>query len=138
MLAYEDRDAPWDEDGWTETGDLVRVTEDRVLFAGREGDIINVGGAKVNPYKVEQLFRTIPQILDVRVFARKSSMVGQLVSMEVVIDNEDPDGVKQEIQRLGKEKLQPYEMPRFLKFVDRIGISDALKVQRQDESSNHE
>ena len=63
--------------GWIETGDLVELTADRVLFAGRAGDMINVGGNKVRPAVVEQAIRAVPGVIDVRVYGRSSSIAGQ-------------------------------------------------------------
>ncbi len=72
MEAY-DRALPaadrFDPSGWFATGDLVRIEGDRVYFAGRRGDMINVGGNKVQPLEIENRLRGLPQIADVRVLA---------------------------------------------------------------------
>ncbi len=74
----------FDEAGWFATGDLVRREGDRVFFAGRRGDRINVGGNKVQPLEIENALRGLPQIADVRVFGQASSLAGQLVACQVV------------------------------------------------------
>ena len=37
---------------WFATGDLVEIKDDRVYFAGRKSDMINVAGRKVYPVEV--------------------------------------------------------------------------------------
>ena len=72
--------------GWFATGDLVERVGDRCFFVGRRDDLINVGGNKVQPVRVEQVIQEIPGVRDVRVFARSSSLVGQMVACEYVTE----------------------------------------------------
>jgi acyl-coenzyme A synthetase/AMP-(fatty) acid ligase len=56
-------------DGWLVTGDRVERRGDRVYFLGREGSLINIGGAKVVPEEVESALLDVPGVLDLRAFA---------------------------------------------------------------------
>ncbi len=58
------------EGGWLATGDLVEQVGDRCFFVGRRNDVINVGGNKVQPLRVEQVLHLVPGVRDVRVFAQ--------------------------------------------------------------------
>ncbi len=119
--------------GWRATGDLVQVVGDRVLFAGRNGDMINVGGNKVRPLSVEAVVRAVPDVADCRVFAKSSSIAGQLVACEFVAENAaDIDEVKQAIAAACRENLAGYECPRFLAAVDELTLSAAGKTQRRE------
>ncbi len=71
---------------WVATGDLVERVGDRCYFVGRRDDLINVGGNKVRPLRVEQVIQSVPGVRDVRVFARRSSLVGQMVACEYVTE----------------------------------------------------
>ncbi len=115
--------------GWVATGDLVQPRGDRYVFIGRKSDIINVGGNKVQPLRVEQLILTIPGVRDVRVFPRKSSLVGQMVACEFVV-RDGPAAVEREIGRVCREALSSHEVPRFVTAVSTIGLSVAGKKLR--------
>ena len=50
------------ETDWIDTKDIIEITGDRVLFHGREDDMINVGGFKVSPVVVEKIIKELPSI----------------------------------------------------------------------------
>jgi acyl-CoA synthetase (AMP-forming)/AMP-acid ligase II len=119
------------DSGWTATGDLVECTPDRIFFAGRAGDMINVGGNKVRPAMVEATIRTVAGVADVRVFGQSSSIAGQLVACELVAaEGVDPGELKTKVQQTCRQALQPYECPRLVQLVAEIAVSDAGKTKR--------
>jgi acyl-CoA synthetase (AMP-forming)/AMP-acid ligase II len=121
------------EGGWIATGDLVSMIEDRVVFAGRTTDIINVGGNKVHPVEVERVIRAVPGVSDVRVFGRRSSISGQLVTCEVVSDRTRTDAqLLTAVQRTCSATLAAYQRPRLIKIVDGIELSAAQKIVRRE------
>ena len=69
---------------WIATGDLIEQVGDRCYFAGRRTEILNVGGNKVHPLRVEQVVQQVPGVADVRVFGRPRPLVGQMVACEFV------------------------------------------------------
>ena len=80
---------------WMATGDLVDVTADRVLFAGRRGDMINVGGLKVQPLRVESVVRNVPGVRDVLVYGQSSSIAGSLVACQIMLETgAEPEEVR--------------------------------------------
>ncbi len=118
-------------DTWFATGDLVTVDQDRVHFAGRMGDMINVGGNKVRPLLVEQVVRSVHGVVDARIYGQSSSIAGQLVACEyVAASGTAPDELKRSIAAVCAEKLQPYECPRFFRVVESIEMSAAGKRTR--------
>jgi acyl-CoA synthetase (AMP-forming)/AMP-acid ligase II len=120
---------------WIATGDLVERSGDRYYFVGRRCEIINVGGNKVHPVRVEQVLREISGVMDVRVFGRASSMVGQMVACQFVVERGfDPETVKLEMIRKCRDHLSAHERPRFLEAVQMIQLSDAGKKIRQMDS----
>jgi acyl-CoA synthetase (AMP-forming)/AMP-acid ligase II len=129
-----DRYGPGDPTGgeWRPTGDLVRIEGDRVFFEGRISDILNVGGQKVHPLEVERQVRSVPGVADVRVFGRRSSIAGQLVACEIVVeDGFDPEAVRQAVVRHCAERLQDAQRPRFIEIVPQLALSDANKTVRR-------
>jgi acyl-CoA synthetase (AMP-forming)/AMP-acid ligase II len=117
---------------WFPTGDLVRLEGDRYFFVGRKSDIINVGGNKVSPQEVEPVLRAVPGVAEVRVYARRSSVAGQLVAAQIVPQaGADPDAVKAAAIQAGVSQLLPHQRPRLVEIVDCIELSEAGKVVRR-------
>jgi acyl-CoA synthetase (AMP-forming)/AMP-acid ligase II len=117
---------------WRATGDQVEQVGDRCYFVGRRSDHINVGGNKVQPLRVEQVVQTVPGIRDVRVFGRRSSLVGEMVACEFVAEpGFDPEQVKQALQDACRERLDAHERPRLIQSVSAIALSSAGKKIRQ-------
>ena len=128
-----------DVEGWFPTGDLVEVIGDRVRFAGRASDMINVGGNKVYPLLVEQAIREVPGVVDVRVFGQPSSIAGQLVACEVVpAPGEDRELLRAGILERCRAQLDRYQVPRVVQFVERLELTAAGKMQRAASSDPRE
>jgi acyl-CoA synthetase (AMP-forming)/AMP-acid ligase II len=118
---------------WFATGDLVRSEADRCYFVGRKSDIINVGGNKVSPHEVELVLRAVPGVADVRVYAKPSSMVGQLVAVQIVPQcAQDTEAVRAAVVEAGLHQLTQPQRPRFIEIVDRIEMSEAGKTRRSE------
>jgi acyl-CoA synthetase (AMP-forming)/AMP-acid ligase II len=126
---HDSRDETTDD--WMPTGDLVEVTEDRILFAGRAGDMINVGGNKVRPALVEAAIRTVAGVDDVRVFGQRSSIAGQLVACEIVVAKDAaPAEIESDVRAACRAALQPHQCPRLIQVVPEIAMSEAGKTKR--------
>jgi acyl-CoA synthetase (AMP-forming)/AMP-acid ligase II len=121
------------QDGWTRTGDLVELRGDRVHFVGRMTDIINVGGNKVAPLDVERVIRSVPGVLDVRVYPKGSSIAGQLVACDVVLQSDiDPNDLRRRITQQCQSALAGHARPRWITIVDQIALTAAHKVRRSE------
>jgi acyl-CoA synthetase (AMP-forming)/AMP-acid ligase II len=128
----EAAETPQSGTGWIATGDLVELVGDRCFFIGRRDDMINVGGNKVRPARVEEVIQEIPGIRDVRVFARSSSLVGQMVACEYVTEpGFEPDAIKNAVLQTCLLRLEPHERPRFVQAVASIELSGADKKIRK-------
>ena len=79
---YGDEDRPADE--WWPTGDQVEIVDDRIVFRGRNSDVINVGGVKVHPLPVEDRITAVPGVKVARVYGRPNALVGAMVAVDVV------------------------------------------------------
>lgn len=120
---------------WFATGDMVEVRDDRVHFVGRKTEMINVGGSKVFPIEVECVIRAIPGVSDVRVFGKASSIVGELVTCEIVPSADtNPETLKDLVVKTCREQLRSHQLPRIIKMVQRIELSSAGKTLRSKTS----
>jgi acyl-coenzyme A synthetase/AMP-(fatty) acid ligase len=105
-----------------------------VLFKGRRNDVINVGGRKVSPLLVEATLRGLPGIIDVRVYAKKSSVTGHLVAADVVLaPGVSEETLGAELRRAASGTLQPHEVPRIVRVVPKMMINDASKIVRSEQ-----
>jgi acyl-CoA synthetase (AMP-forming)/AMP-acid ligase II len=71
-------------DPWRPTGDLVEIVGDRVLFRGRDSEVINVGGVKVHPLPVEERILALPDVDAARVYGRPNRLTGAIVAVDIV------------------------------------------------------
>jgi acyl-CoA synthetase (AMP-forming)/AMP-acid ligase II len=129
MTRYLDQAAP-ELDTWFATGDLVSITEDRVHFAGRIDDVINVGGLKVNPVDVERVVRSVAGVDDVLVVAHPSSIAGNLVKALVVARGSEPQATRGAILARCRETLPAHMVPRIIEMRDRIEVEVSQKRSR--------
>lgn len=66
------------DDGWLRTGDLARYDEDgRLVFAGREKEMIKPGGENVSAAEIEEFLRSHPRIAAVAVIAVRDARLGE-------------------------------------------------------------
>jgi acyl-CoA synthetase (AMP-forming)/AMP-acid ligase II len=117
--------------GYLDTQDLVEVKDDRVLFIGRSTGVINVGGNKVYPEKIEQIILQCPDINQARVYAKKSTLMGELVVADITItQTDDPKLLKQQVLKLCKNQLQRFEIPTKINIVNEIIHDPSGKLNR--------
>ena len=133
MLGYvEGQASPLTSDGWLETHDRVEQRGDRVYFLGRDDSTINVGGAKVAAEDVESALLDVEGVLDLRAFAVPNPITGFLVGVEIVASaGGDKNRIKREIGLAAGRKLEPYKIPRLIRFVDAIPRDASGKKSRK-------
>ena len=109
-------------DAWRPTGDLVEAQGDRLVFAGRTSEIINVGGVKVHPLPIEEIVGGVDGVELVRAYGRKNAVTGQIVAVDVVArDGIDTEELEDRI-RDACETLVAAAQPRRIRFVDEIEV----------------
>jgi acyl-CoA synthetase (AMP-forming)/AMP-acid ligase II len=125
MLGYADEP---DDDGasptaWRPTGDLVEIVGTRVLFRGRQSEIINVGGVKVHPLPVEERILALHDVAAARVFGRPSKLTGSIVAVDIVpvggTATADAEKMRRDV-RGAVEDLPRAWQPRSINLVDAL------------------
>lgn len=129
---YIARDSMYDSEGYINTGDLVKVDNDRVYFLGRESGSINVGGNKVQPEEVEAKLLSSGLVSCAFVYAKKNPILGSLVYADIVLldDCEDKDKLKKDLISYCRENMENFKVPAGLKIVDDLNITDSGKIKR--------
>ena len=122
----------FDEQGFVDTGDLVRREGDRYLFLGRENGAINVGGSKIQPEQIEQILLECPGVQLAWVRGKPSPITGMVVEAHIVQDASLPTDLarRKEIADFCRQRLPAHAVPTLIRFVDHIELNEAGKVLR--------
>ena len=125
MLGYAD-DADGDTPSataWRPTGDLIEIVGTRVLFRGRQSEIINVGGVKVHPLPIEERILTLESVEAARVFGRPSKLTGAIVAVEIVpaggVGTADIDRIRRDVKDAVGDLPRAWQ-PRSVTVVDAL------------------
>ena len=122
----------FDEQGFVDTGDVLRRDGDRYLFLGRENGAINVGGSKIQPEEVEQTLLDCPGVQLAWVRGRPSPITGMVVEAHIVQDASLPTDLarRKEIADFCRQALPAHAVPTVIRFVDHIELNQAGKTLR--------
>ncbi|MGE5448410.1 MAG: ANL family adenylate-forming protein [Bacteroidales bacterium] len=116
---------------WYNTGDVVEVLAQNPIkfrFISRKSDMINVGGYKVNPLEVEETILTFPGIVNARVYAKRNSVLGNIICCEVVCNTSEID--EPSIRAFLQSRLQEFKIPRIIRFVNELSVTRTGKTKR--------
>ena len=112
----------------------MRLEGDRVIFLGRASGVINVGGNKVPPEKVESVILSVEGVSQAKVYGQPNSVLGNLVVADIVIEpNLDWVIISQTIRSQCKLLLQRFETPVKLRKIDSLVMSPTGKLNRSDD-----
>ena len=113
---------------WYHTGDIVKyISLTKFVFDTRKSEIINTGGYRVSPTKIENFILTLDGVRDTVVYGRENSLIGNIIIADIVCD-EDESIIKYEIKNT--DKLLEHEKPLQIKFVDSLELTNTGKVKR--------
>ncbi len=116
-------------DGWLALGDIGYMDSNQNLFVqGRECNMINCGGLKVDPKEVEMVIQEIPEVLENVVVGEEACSYGEVVKVIVV---KNGDVTKTEIIKHCQQRLEAHKIPKIITFVDEIPRSATGKIQRK-------
>ena len=111
-----------------DTGDVIEVTDGRVLFKGRIDAMVNIGGVKVYPEMVEAHLLALPIVQEVRVSARPNPVTGHVLVADIVLK---PDSDLAEAQiKAHLQTLPRAQRPVSLRFVTDIDVGATGKKSR--------
>jgi acyl-CoA synthetase (AMP-forming)/AMP-acid ligase II len=98
-------------DGWLRTGDLGSLSPAGDLrIRGRIKELINRGGEKISPERVEGVLASHPDILEVAVFGLPDKMYGETVAA-VIVPRESAAPTPAELAVFCRERLAAFEVP---------------------------
>lgn len=130
LLGYSDE---LNNTEWYSSGDIVKlISDDEFIFVSRKTEMINVGGYKVNPHEVEDEINQVEGVVDVIVKPRKNSVTGNIIMAEISLSNSvNKDCIERTIKEHLNKSLQPWKVPRIIKFVNNIDKTRTGKKVRK-------
>ena len=135
-VADEENTARVLKDGKIYSADLGYVDEDGLIhLKGRQGDVINVGGFKIDPSEVENAAASHPIVKDCICIAATHPVIGTVLKLLVVLaDNCELD--KRSIAVHIKSKLDPHKVPTYYEAVESIQRTYNGKLDRKFYKAN--
>jgi acyl-CoA synthetase (AMP-forming)/AMP-acid ligase II len=98
-------------DGWLRTGDLGSLSPQGDLrIRGRIKELINRGGEKISPERVEAVLASHPGVLQVAVFGVPDKMYGETVAA-VIVPRGSAAPTPDELAAFCRGRLAPFEVP---------------------------
>ena len=98
-------------DGWLRTGDLGSLSADGDLrIRGRIKELINRGGEKISPERVEGVLASHPDVLEVAVFGVPDKMYGETVAA-LIVPRGSASPTPAELAAFCRERLAAFEVP---------------------------
>ena len=116
--------------GWLRTGDRgYRDSDGYYYLTGRQDDLVNVGGRKVNPEEVEQALNGHAAVVESACVGipDPQGITGECLKACVVLRSEVND--EQLIEWL-RSHIEEYKIPRIWQRVDQIAKTASGKIQR--------
>lgn len=119
------------DDGWYDTGDVVRYDEDGyVTVLDRLTDIIIVGGFNVYPQEVERILNSHPDVDTAAVVSLHHAVNGE-IPRAFIIPRDGATVTDRDIIEYCKGKLANYKIPRKVDFVTELPVSPSGKILRR-------
>ena len=126
-----------DGDGFVDTGDMVERRDNRYVFVGRRGGIINVGGLKVHPEEIEAVINRHPQVRMSLVRPKRNAVTGAIVIADVVLKAQTAGAgggelaIKNDILALCREALPRHKVPAAISIVLALDVAATGKLARR-------
>ncbi len=122
---------------WFETKDVGRIYNKRLILIGKLNTMINVGGEKVYPEKIEKFIETEHDALKVLCFGMKDITLGEVVAM--LVENSPYFNCKDKILyklKFTVKKLPVFERPKKIIFVNKLPLTKSGKKIRNKDQLN--
>lgn len=106
--------------GWLHTGDLGTLSPaGDLVIRGRIKELINRGGEKISPERVEGVLATHPDVLEVGVFGMPDKLYGETVAA-VIVARGSAAPTADELTAFCRDRLAPFEVPAEFQHADEL------------------
>lgn len=117
---------------WLKTKDLAYKDADGYIhIVDRTDDLINIGGVKVYPREIEEVFYKHPAVQAVAVTGVPSTLHHEAIKAFVVV-KAGQTCTKENLQEFCRPYLADFKIPKYYEFVDTIPQGATGKILRKD------
>ncbi|MGU7773810.1 class I adenylate-forming enzyme family protein [Burkholderia sp. MR1-5-21] len=114
--------------GWFMSGDLGRLDERGNLeVIGRKKDLINRGGHKIHPARIEEFARRHPHVTMAAAFGVPDERLGEKVCLAIVAQGRAPSAERL-LEHLAREGLSRFEMPEYFVATSEFPLTPSGKL----------
>lgn len=125
VTAFVERDG----ERWLCSGDVGRLDEDGYLFVvDRLEDMFITGCANVSPRRIEEVLYDLDAIGEAAVIDTRDDLKGAVVTGVIV--RTDDDLTAERVRTVCAERLEDYEVPQRVEFVEELPTTATGKVDR--------
>ncbi|MGH9938253.1 MAG: AMP-binding enzyme, partial [Blastocatellia bacterium] len=117
---------------WTATGDRYRMDEEGFYwYEGRADDMLKVGGEWVSPIEMENALMEHPSVREAAVVGVPVEGVLRIRAVIIPASRQPSEpAFKEELQAWCKARLQRFQYPHLIDFVDELPKTATGKIQR--------
>jgi acyl-coenzyme A synthetase/AMP-(fatty) acid ligase len=108
-------------------GDLVRMGARGMYLVGRDTDVINIAGRKLNPAEIEQRLAACPGVRQVVVFG-----VASALRNEEAVACVSGSALAAEVLRYARSVLSGWQVPKDVWVVDEVPVNERGKISRRE------
>lgn len=131
VLEIRSEQSPEGADVWVRSSDRAVIDTDGFVFInGRTDDAIIRGGFKIHPRTVQAALERHPSVVEAAVVPRADRRLGQVPVAVVEVADGDSRPEPEELRKLCREVLMPYEVPATVLVVDQLPRTASAKVSR--------
>ena len=113
-------------DRWFDAGDVARYDENGQIFiGGRIAEVVNVSGMKVLPSEVEEVIKTTPGVVEVKVYPKQTRAGSNIIAAAVVVE---PGVTVEAIRETCERGLVYYKRPSRITLLDQLPKNTSGKV----------
>jgi carnitine-CoA ligase len=118
------------QDGWLNTGDIVRMNEDGyVYFVGRNKDIIRRSGENFAPIEVEEALDSHPGVFASAVIAVPARLADD-DAKAFVVRSEASAVTATELLEWCRDRLARFKLPRYIEFIDELPMTPSQRIAK--------
>jgi acyl-CoA synthetase (AMP-forming)/AMP-acid ligase II len=118
-------------DGWLHTGDLGSLSaHGELTLRGRIKELINRGGEKISPERVEDVLVSHPNVLEAAVFGVPDQLYGETVAA-VIVPDRSASPTPAELAEFCRGRLAAFEVPASIEVADALPHTAKGSVDRR-------
>jgi len=122
----------FDPDGWTTTGDIVKLDRGCLWILGRAKDMIIRGGQNIYPAEIEGLLNEHPAVAAVAVVGYPDREMGERACAYVTVKEGRTFSFDEMVQFLVQKDIAKYKLPERLEIIGAMPtVGDSGKIDKK-------